>query len=63
MIGGLIVESHPAFKQLTNSQLQNLMVFITARIVDSAGNPVHTDDEMPFAKVSIPPQPLPSPPK
>jgi general secretion pathway protein D len=63
MIGGLIAESHPALKQPTNSQLRNLIVFITARIVDPAGNPVHTDAEMPFAKQSIPPQPTPGFPK
>jgi hypothetical protein len=34
-----------------------IVVFITATIVDSAGNRVHTDDEMPFAQAGPPPQP------
>jgi type II secretory pathway component GspD/PulD (secretin) len=35
---------------------KNLMIFVTATIVDPAGNRVHTDDELPFAQSSIPPQ-------
>ncbi|MGA3266624.1 MAG: hypothetical protein ABSE16_07370 [Verrucomicrobiota bacterium] len=34
---------------------QNLMVFVTATIVDPAGNRVHSDDELPFAQTGIPP--------
>lgn len=33
---------------------QNLMVFVTATIVDPAGNRVHSDDELPFAQTSVP---------
>ena len=33
------------------------MIFVTGTMIDPAGNRVHTDDEMPFAKTSIPPQP------
>jgi general secretion pathway protein D len=36
---------------------KNLMIFVTATIVDPAGNRVHSDDELPFAQNSIPPQP------
>jgi hypothetical protein len=32
-------------------------VFITATIVDPAGNRIHSDDEMPSAQMGIPPQP------
>jgi Flp pilus assembly secretin CpaC/tetratricopeptide (TPR) repeat protein len=39
------------------SDKENLMVFVTATIIDPAGNRVHTDEEMPFARNSIPPQP------
>jgi len=35
---------------------KNLMIFVTATIVDPAGNRVHSDDELPFAQNSIPPQ-------
>jgi general secretion pathway protein D len=36
---------------------KNLMVFVTATIVDPAGNRVHSDDELPFAQAAIPSQP------
>ncbi len=36
---------------------KNLMIFVTATIVDPAGNRVHSDDELPFAQTAIPPQP------
>ena len=34
-----------------------LIVFVTATVVDSAGKPVHSDDELPFNPATIPPQP------
>jgi len=37
---------------------KNLMIFVTAMIVDPAGNRVHSDDELPFAQNTIPQQPL-----
>ena len=40
-----------------NSIKKNLMIFVTATIVDPAGNRVHTDDELPFAQTAIPSQP------
>lgn len=36
---------------------KELLVFITATIVDPAGNRVHSDDELPFGQNGIPPQP------
>ncbi|MGH7951403.1 MAG: type II secretion system protein GspD [Limisphaerales bacterium] len=36
---------------------KNLMIFVTATIVDPAGNRVHSDDELPFAQNTIPAQP------
>jgi len=52
----------PLFGRLFQSQSKssikkNLMVFVTATIVDPAGNRVHTDDQLPFNPVTIPPQP------
>ena len=41
-------------KQVTK---KNLMIFVTATIVDPAGNRVHSDDELPFAQTAIPTQP------
>ncbi len=40
-------------KQTTKN---NLMIFVTATIVDPAGNRVHTDDDLPFAQTTVPPQ-------
>jgi general secretion pathway protein D len=36
---------------------KNLMIFVTATIVDPAGNRVHSDDDLPFAQSAIPSQP------
>ena len=33
------------------------MIFVTATIVDPAGNRVHSDDELPFNPATIPQQP------
>jgi len=44
--------------QSKNSTKKNLMIFVTATIVDPAGNRVHTDDELPFAQNAIPQQPM-----
>jgi general secretion pathway protein D len=34
----------------------NLIIFVTPTIIDPAGNRVHSEDEMPFAKTAIPTQ-------
>jgi general secretion pathway protein D len=39
------------------SDKENLLIFVTATIIDPAGNRIHSDEEMPFAKTSFPPQP------
>lgn len=39
------------------TEKKNLMIFVTATIVDPAGNRVHSDDDLPFAQNSIPEQP------
>ena len=36
---------------------KNLMIFVTATIVDPAGNRVHSDDDLPFAQSATPTQP------
>jgi general secretion pathway protein D len=38
-------------------QKKNLLIFVTPRIIDPAGNPLHSEDEMPFAQTTIPVQP------
>jgi type II secretory pathway component GspD/PulD (secretin) len=52
----------PLFGRLFQSQTKttdrkNLMIFVTATIVDPAGNRVHSDDELPFNPATIPTQP------
>jgi type II secretory pathway component GspD/PulD (secretin) len=44
--------------QSKNSTKKNLMIFVTATMVDPAGNRMHTDDELPFAQTAIPAQPV-----
>jgi beta-lactamase regulating signal transducer with metallopeptidase domain/type II secretory pathway component GspD/PulD (secretin) len=64
LLGGPMQESDPSQKQSTNSQREDVMVFITATIIDPAGNRVHKEEDMPFAKESVPSQPQnPSVPK
>jgi general secretion pathway protein D len=46
------------FQSSSKSVLKkNLMIFVTATIVDPAGNRVHSDDELPFTQTAIPVQP------
>jgi general secretion pathway protein D len=52
----------PLVGQLFQSQSKtttknNLMIFVTATIVDPAGSRVHSDDELPFAQTTVPSQP------
>jgi general secretion pathway protein D len=45
------------FQSQTKSSIKkNLMIFVTATIVDPAGNRVHSDDELPFAQTAVPAQ-------
>jgi general secretion pathway protein D len=57
VLGDLPILGRFFTSQYSYSSKENLMVFVTATMIDPAGNRVHTDDEMPFAKTSIPPQP------
>ena len=38
------------------SQKKNLLIFVTPTIIDPAGNRVHKDEDLPFAKQGIPDQ-------
>lgn len=62
-VGGKEVGAEPGYFVKTKAargqpdeQDKELLVFITATLIDPAGNRIHSDDEMPFAKNSIPPQ-------
>lgn len=57
VIGDLPMVGRLFQSQSKNAQKKNLMIFVTATIVDPAGNRVHSDDELPFAQSAIPPQP------
>ena len=56
MLGDLPLVGRLFQSQSKTSVKKNLMIFVTATIVDPAGNRVHSDDELPFAQSTIPPQ-------
>jgi general secretion pathway protein D len=43
--------------QTKTTAKNNLMIFVTATIVDPSGSRVHSDDELPFAQATVPAQP------
>jgi general secretion pathway protein D len=57
VIGDIPVLGRLFQSQTKASVKNNLMIFVTATIVDPAGNRVHSEDELPFAQNAIPPQP------
>jgi general secretion pathway protein D len=57
VIGDLPLVGRLFQSQSKISVKKNLMIFVTATIVDPAGNRVHSDDELPFLQSTIPPQP------
>jgi general secretion pathway protein D len=56
MLGDLPLVGRLFQSESKTSVKKNLMVFVTATIVDPAGNRLHSDDELPFAQSTIPPQ-------
>jgi general secretion pathway protein D len=61
-----IIGDVPLLGKLFQSQYKtetkrNLMIFVTATLIDPAGNRVHSDDELPFAQAGVPGQPAPAP--
>jgi general secretion pathway protein D len=56
MLGDLPLVGRLFQSQSKTTSRKNLMIFVTATIVDPAGNRVHSDDELPFAQSTIPPQ-------
>ena len=57
VIGDLPMVGRFFQSQSKSTQKKNLMIFVTATIVDPAGNRVHSDDELPFAQNAFPTQP------
>jgi general secretion pathway protein D len=56
LLGDLPLVGRLFQSQSKTTAKKNLMIFVTATIVDPAGNRVHSDDELPFAQSTIPPQ-------
>jgi general secretion pathway protein D len=56
MLGDLPLVGRLFQSQSRTTKKHNLMIFVTATVVDPAGNRVHSDDELPFAQSTIPPQ-------
>jgi general secretion pathway protein D len=56
VIGDLPIVGNLFQSQSKQTQKKNLMIFVTATIVDPAGNRVHSDDDLPFAQNSFPSQ-------
>jgi len=54
MLGDLPLVGRLFQSQTKTSVKKNLMIFVTATMVDPAGNRVHSDDELPFAQSTIP---------
>jgi type II secretory pathway component GspD/PulD (secretin) len=42
--------------QSSDSTKENLLIFVTPTMIDPAGNRVHNDEDLPFAKTGIPVQ-------
>lgn len=57
VLGDIPVMGRLFQSQSKTTTKKNLMIFVTATIVDPAGNRVHNDDELPFAQSAIPAQP------
>jgi general secretion pathway protein D len=56
MLGDLPLVGRLFQSQTKTAVKKNLMIFVTATMVDPAGNRVHSDDELPFAQSTVPPQ-------
>jgi type II secretory pathway component GspD/PulD (secretin) len=42
--------------EATQSKKTSLVIFVTPKIIDPAGNPVHSEEDLPFAQTGIPEQ-------
>jgi general secretion pathway protein D len=54
MLGDLPFVGKLFQSQSSDSTKENLLIFVTAKIIDPAGNKVHTDDDLPFGRPPIP---------
>jgi general secretion pathway protein D len=58
VIGDLPVVGRFFRSEARSTTKRNLVVFVSPTIIDPAGNRVHTDEDLPFAKEVTPPQPV-----
>jgi general secretion pathway protein D len=42
--------------EAARTKKKNLVIFVTPTIIDPAGNPVHTPDNLPYDPNAVPPQ-------
>jgi general secretion pathway protein D len=57
IIGDVPIVGRLFQSQFKTETKRNLMIFVTATLIDPAGNRVHSDDELPFAINGVPTQP------
>ncbi len=57
ILGDLPVVGRLFRNEISQSQKKNLLIFVTPTIIDPAGNRYHSEDKMPYAQSSFPPQP------
>src|ERR1051326_6616490 len=56
LLGDLPLIGRAFRSESSTANKRNLMIFVTPTIIDPAGNPMHSLDEMPFAQNTIPSQ-------
>ena len=57
MLGDLPLAGRLFRSESKTTYKKNLLIFVTPTLIDPAGNRLHSEDEMPFAKDSFPVQP------
>ena len=57
MLGDLPFVGRLFRSEASKTQKKNLLIFVTPRIIDPAGNPIHTMDNLPYDPNKVPPQP------
>ena len=57
MLGDLPLVGRFFRSESKTTSKKNLLIFVTPKLIDPAGNPLHSEDEMPFAQSGFPQQP------
>jgi len=57
MLGDLPLVGALFRSESKSTSKNNLLIFVTPKLIDPAGNPLHSEDEMPFAQAAFPVQP------